>query len=406
MASLFVMPQLGLDMKEGTVQRWLKQEGDPVSRGEVIVEIETEKATVEVEAPASGVLRKIVVPEGDTVPVGQLIAVIAAPEEEIAQDIEGQFTEAPPAAEPAAISEESPASATPDRIAPGARVRASPRSRKLAEEHGVELSLVKGTGPGGRIVQEDVEEYLRRKQGDDGQARAPAEERAETPATPSRMRQAIARRMAQSKQEIPHFYVSMVVDMSDALRLRAQFNETVASEAKVSVNDLVLKAAAIALQRFPHFNAWYVDGQVQPKEQINIGIAIALPDGLVAPAILDCGNKGLLQIAADSRDLISRANSGMLRSEEYAGATFTVSNLGMHGADSFIAIVNPPQVSILALGAVSKEPVVRDNQVVIADVMKMVLSSDHRVLDGAAAAEFLADVKTSLEMPWKLTQGS
>lgn len=392
------MPQLGLDMKEGTVERWLKKEGEPVTRGEIIVEIETEKATVQVEATSSGVLGKILTPEGEKVPVGHVIAIIAAPDEDISAL---EVAAAPPAAEvEAAAPAPTAAAPAPAEVGREERVRASPRARRLAEEHGIDLSLIKGSGPQGRIVDRDVEAYLAQRAA--APAAPPAAAKAPTPAAPSPMRQAIARRMAQSKREIPHFYVSMTADMTEAQRFRRQFNEALEGEEKVSVNDLVVRACAKALLRFPQFNAWYLEDQLQVKEQINIGIAIALEDGLIAPAILDCANKDLRQLAAASADLVRRARSGTLKADEYTAPTFTISNLGMYDVDTFIAIINPPQVAILALGAVRQQPVTRDGSLATAELMNMTLSADHRALDGASAAAFLAEVKALLEAPWKL----
>jgi pyruvate dehydrogenase E2 component (dihydrolipoamide acetyltransferase) len=401
MLSEVVMPQMGADMQEGTIVRWLRREGDAVKRGEIIAEIETDKANVEIEAYESGVLRRILLPEGTTVPVGEIIAVIAAPEDDVSRYEAG-------AAPPAAAEEAGPAVAAPERPAAPAeappvaagRARASPVARRLAQELGVDLSLVRGTGPDGRILRRDVEAVARAPEA------VPAAEPA--PAAPvvapamSRMRQTIARRMAQSKREAPHYYLTMDVDVTEAQRLRRQLNEAAGGEVHISVNDMIVKAVAKALRRHPGFNAWFVDGQLQQQEALNIGVAVALEEGLIAPAVLDCGRKSLPDIARDSRDLAERARSGVLKAEEYTGATFTVSNLGMYGVETLIAIIPPPQTAILGVGAVQQVPGVEDGEVVVRERMKVALSADHRVTDGALGARFLAEIRSFLESPISL----
>jgi len=402
MISEVVMPQMGADMQEGTILRWLKREGDPVQRGEIIAEIETDKANVEIEAYESGVLRRILLPEGTTVPVGQVIAVIAAPEDDVSRyEREAAPVPAVAAPKPAAAAPERPATAAEAPPAEAGRVRASPAARRLAEEIGVDLSRVQGTGPDGRILRRDIEA-----------AKAPVAEAAPPAATPaeapvaapamSRMRQAIARRMTQSKREAPHYYLTMDIDMTEAERLRRQLNETAEGEVHISVNDVIVKAVAKALRRHPIFNSWFVDGQVQQQEALNIGVAVALEEGLIAPAILDCGQKSLAEIARASTNLAERARSGVLKAEEYTGATFTVSNLGTYEVETLIAIIPPPQTAILGVGAVRKAPVVQDGEIVVRERMKVALSADHRVTDGALGARFLAEVRKFLENPMSL----
>jgi len=419
MISEVVMPQMGADMTEGTIVRWLKNEGDAVERGETIAEIETDKANVEIEAFDSGTFRKVLANEGDTVDVGTVIAVIAAAEDDISQYAPGAAAkpaparaEAPkdakkapaPAAEetPAGAGESSaaepkPAQAQPPAPAPtDGHVRASPVARKLAQERGVDLARVKGTGPDGRIVRRDVEAAA---------AGAPAPQPA--PAAPgtievvpmSRIRQTIARRMAQSKREAPHYYLTLDIDMTEPERIRHQLNDLWHGETHVSVNDLIVRAAALALANHPEFNAWFVNDQVQRHTALNICIAIALDDGLIAPAILDCRAKSLREIAQASRSLAERAKSGALKPDEYSGGTFTISNLGAYDIETLIAIIQPPQTAILGVGAVHDAPVVRDGQIVVAQVMKVALSADHRVTDGAQGAQFLNEVRKFLETP-------
>ncbi|MGA2286010.1 MAG: dihydrolipoamide acetyltransferase family protein [Dehalococcoidia bacterium] len=407
MAYEVVMPQMGADMKEGTLIRWLKKEGDEVQRGDPIAEIETDKANIEIEAFEGGVFRKALANPGDVVAVGQVIAVLGAADEDISK------YGAPAAArerEPAMAAAARPSASAQTQVQepPGrgdGRVHASPVARRMAEEKGVDLAQVHGTGPEGRITREDVEAFL--------QGRAalppppkPAEARPEVreaaPAPVSRMRQAIARRMAASKREAPHYYVAVDIEMTEAQRFRAELNAALDERAHISVNDLLVKASALALQKYPMFNSWFVDEQVQPQEAQNVCIAIALEEGLIAPAILDCGHKSLAEIALASRSLAERAKSGALKPDEYAAGTFTVSNLGMYGIDELIAIIQPPQAAILGVGRVKAQPVAHDGAVEIAEVMRAALSGDHRVTDGALGAQFLGEIKRLLESPVSL----
>ena len=432
------MPQMGYDMQEGTLVRWLKSEDAEVALGDPIAEIETDKAVVEVESAAAGLLRKILVSEGTTVPVGQPIAIIGDAGEEIedvvvvepaAEEPEAaKEPEAPqePVQEPAGIP--LPAStAEPEEPVPEAvqEVRASPVARRLAAERGISLGLLTGTGPGGRITRDDVFGYEGpsepREEAEPAEAvsettetpavavEAPLEEAPEPAAGPpaetvplSRMRQQIARVTARSKQEIPHFYVSAEIDMSQAMELRRQVNSGLDDGSRISVNDLVVKACVEALQRHPEFNASYLDDGIRMHDTVNVGIAIAQEAGLVVPAILDCGDKSLVELAAASKDLVQRANSGTLHPQEYTGGTFAISNMGMFDVSSFVAIIQPPQSAMLAVGTVAKRPVVRGDQIAVADTMTATLSADHRVVDGAEGARFIGEVKRILENPFTL----
>ena len=451
MATLMVMPQMGYDMHEGKVVRWLKDEGEEVIRGEVIAEIETDKATVEYEAYTGGVMAKIVAEVGATIPVGELIAVITAPGEAIPEDI---LTDAAVAA-----SADSPALATVETPAPTAEaahsgddgeVRASPLARRLANERGVDLSTVNGTGPGGRITEVDIPEQgapaaatngfvrasplakrLARERGIDlitltgtgpggritevdvpehaAPVAAPATDDGAAPAALasetvelSRMRQAIARVTVDSKREAPHFYVVVDVDMTKAMSFRRDLNDELDAEKRVSVNDFIVKASAIAIGRHPKFNSFFRDDHLQMNASINVGIAIALESGLIVPGINGCEGKSLVEIAVASRDLVARANSGTLRNDEYSGTTFSVSNLGMFDIESFTAIIFPPHAAVLAVGTVKEQPVVRDGELAVAQIMKATLSTDHRVADGAEAAQFLVEIKKLLENPISL----
>ncbi len=456
MATSIVMPQMGYDMQQGTVVRWRKSEGDEVARGDVLAEIETDKATVEFEAYVSGVLRRIVVDTGVVVPVGELIAVIGGRDEQLPDHIQGSGNSAPAASAPTVQAQPAPEPPSPAAAGDG-EVRASPIARRLARERGVELSRIAATGPGGRIVEQDVLDYQEATAVDgaaplaavDGAgrveraspiARRLARERGielasvtgtgpegriveqdvlgyqppEPEAVPaqveaegeraelSRMRQVIARVTSDSKRDAPHFYLTATVDMSRAMALRREVNDVACSETRISVNDLIVKASAIALQRHGKFNAFFRGEHLQMNSSLNIGIAIALEAGLIVPGIGDCGNRSLVEIASASSDLIARAHQGTLRNEEYSGTTFSISNLGMFDVDSFAAIIYPPHAAVLAVGKVAEQPVVRDGQLAVAQTMQATLSVDHRVADGAEAAQFLMEIKGLLESPVSL----
>ena len=415
MATSIVMPQMGYDMQEGTVVRWYKQEGDAVARGEVIADIETDKATVEFEAYTSGVLRKIVVDEGVAIPVGQLIAVITDPDEELPDDFEALVAQS--GATPSAAPDDVPAVAdvtvpAPDSspagsettapAAPAGGVRASPIARRLAREKGIDISLVAGSGPGGRIVEQDILDHQAPPAAAPVGAAVPAPVLTGENVELSRMRQTIAKVTSDSKRDAPHFYVTSDIDMTKAMGLRRDTNDVIPAENRVSVNDMIIKATTIALLRHPKFNAFYRGGHLQMNPSINMGIAIALEAGLIVPGISGCESKSLVEIAAASRDLIARANSGTLRNEEYSGTTFSISNLGMFDVDSFAAIIFPPHAAVLAVGKVKEQAVARDGQLAVAQMMKATLSVDHRVADGAEAAQFLVEVKNLLENPVSL----
>ena len=419
MATNVVMPQMGYDMREGTVVRWHKREGEAVNRGEVIADIETDKATVEFEAYTAGVLGRIVAAEGIAVPVGNLIAIITAPGEAVpdagGEDAGPAAASAPPPpvpVTPAAAGSAVSSGAAPAGSGNDGRVRASPIARRLARERGIDLALVAGTGPNGRIVEQDVLNYQPAAVAPPvaepavappvaspaAAVAAPADGRIEL----SRMRQTIARVTADSKTTAPHFYVTAEVDMGRAMTLRRDVNDAADPASRVSVNDLMVKACALALAKHPKFNSFYRGDHLQVHGAMNIGIAIALETGLILPGVSNCEGKSLLEIAAATKDLISRANSGTLRNEEYSATTFSISNMGMFDVESFTAIIYPPHAAILAVGSVKEQPVVRDGQLGIGQVMKATLSTDHRVADGAEAAQFLMEIKRVLENPVSL----
>jgi pyruvate dehydrogenase E2 component (dihydrolipoamide acetyltransferase) len=388
---------MGYDMREGTVIRWHKKEGEAVARGEVLADIETDKATVEFEAFTSGVLGKIMAEAGVVVPVGELIAVITAPGENVPDNL----TQAK--VEPASASVNPPQQGTSilsSAVAANSdEVRASPIARRLARERGINLRDIIATGPGGRIVEKDVLAYTPTDAAvavsDSIASPNPQSQLVEL----SRMRQTIARVTSDSKREAPHFYVTAEVDMTAAMDLRRDINETVAGDTRVSVNDLIVKAVALALVKHPKFNASFQGESLRMNASINIGIAIALDAGLMVPGIGNCEAKKLTEISAASKDLIERANSGHLRNEEYSETTFSISNLGMYDVESFSAIIYPPHAAVLAVGTVKAQAVVSNGELAVAQMMKATLSTDHRVADGAEAARFLVEIKEILETP-------
>jgi pyruvate dehydrogenase E2 component (dihydrolipoamide acetyltransferase) len=385
------MPSMGADMTEGTIVKWLKSEGDEVKRGDKLAEIETDKTVVEMESYGEGILRKIVVPEGQVVPVGDLIAYVGAQDDEIPQTAseptqdnsseEDQTKESPPSSIPQESSEI------------GSRVKASPIAKKLAKELGIDISSVNGSGPGGRITREDVEAASSGSSTSNNES----SNSKSIPLTP--MRKAIAGVVSKSKTEIPHFYISNVADMSKTIKARSEFNEKGGS--KVSVNDLILFAVTQTLRKFPKFNSSFSDGNLLEHQNINIGVAIALPEGLIVPAVLGCEAKTLEEISTTAKDLAQRAKGegSPLTQEENSGGTFSVSNLGMFDIEEFTAIIVPPQSAILSVGKAREEAIVENGEIKISQRMKMTLSVDHRVNDGAEAAMFLGELKTILETP-------
>ncbi len=417
MATNVVMPQMGYDMREGTVVRWYKAEGETVDRGEVIADIETDKATVEFEAYTGGVLGRIVAQEGIAVPVGNLIAIITEPGESVpeveAATAPPDAAPAPPPAPAAAPTPTAAPSAAPALAPSDGQMRASPIARRLARERGIDLSLVTGTGPNGRITERDIESYqptapepTPAPASAPASATAPVAQPVAAPADSrielSRMRQTIARVTSDSKTNAPHFYVTAEIDMGKAMALRRDVNDESDPENRVSVNDLMVKACALALAKHPKFNSFFRGDHLEVHGAMNIGIAIALESGLILPGVSNCESKSLLQIAAATKDLISRANSGTLRNEEYSSTTFSISNMGMFDVESFTAIIYPPHAAILAVGSVKQVPVVRDGELTVGTMMKATLSTDHRVADGAEAAQFLMEIKRVLENPVSL----
>ena len=398
-----MMPKLSDTMEEGVILKWLRKEGEKVKQGEILAEIESDKADMELEAYDSGVLRKIVVPEGGKAPIGGLIAIIGEPEEDITPLLAG--APAPPAEKSPAMQATSPAqekltTPTPPAQPTDGKTKASPLARRLAGDNRIDLSRVHGSGPQGRVVKRDLEGII----SGGGQSFA-ASSRPIVPGTAedvdlSPIRKTIAKRMAESKATAPHFYETIEIDMDPAITFRDQINTV--TELKLSFTDIIIKATATALMKNPQVNATYLGDKMRQYHYAHIGVAVAMEEGLVTPILRNCEQKKLDQINAELRDLADRARLRKLKPEEYSGATFTISNLGMFGVEQFAAIVNPPEGAILATGTIAEKPVVKNGQIVIGHTLKATLSSDHRIIDGAVAARFLQDLKKILENPASL----
>jgi pyruvate dehydrogenase E2 component (dihydrolipoamide acetyltransferase) len=465
MATKIVMAQLSPTMEEGRLIEWKVQEGDRVEPSDVLAEIETDKANMDIEALKGGVIRKIVVEAGATVPVGAIIGIIAEPDEDISEllaEAEATMTGTPPVADaedapevedvPEAeevVSAPEPPTPEPEPTAPAApiaepaapvaapvapalepvhsrvaessvtgRMRVSPVARRMAEQAGLDLGSIEGSGPGGRIVKDDVEQAIATgsarpavaalPSASPGASAAPSVAPVAGPARLeakeielSMMRKSIATRLAQSIGPIPHFFLTSEIDMGRALDMRKEMNQRIAPE-KIGVNDLLVKATAEALARHPEINASWADDRIRYHASADIGIAVAVDDGLITPVLHEADRKGLLQIARESADLVARARERKLMPEEYQGATFSVSNLGMFDIDQFTAIINPPEAGILAVGSTIEKPVVEDGEVVVRRRMRVTMSCDHRVIDGATGARFLRTFRAMLENPLEM----
>ena len=421
------MTQLSPTMTEGKIARWLKQEGDTLESGEILAEIETDKATMEMEVIDEGILHKILAPEGSVVAVGTAIAVIAEEGEEVPADYQPEgaaeaptaLSEAPapqaaaeptpqPAVQPAAQPAPQPAAANK-----AGRIKASPLARRLAKLKGINLAAITGSGPNGRIVKADIERAARRGINLGGASAAvtppPARPLPQGPLPyhddeferieNTMMRKAIARRLSESKQQVPHFYLSVDVAMDRLMDLRAQLNSAADGAFKLSVNDFIIKAVAKALIAVPAANASWTESHTLMHKHAHISVAVAIDGGLITPVVRFAEQKGITDISAEVKSLAARARAGELQPEEYTGGTFSISNLGMYGIKQFAAIVNPPEGAILAVGATEARAVVEDGQVSVKQMMTLTLSCDHRVVDGAVGAEFLAALKAQLETP-------
>jgi pyruvate dehydrogenase E2 component (dihydrolipoyllysine-residue acetyltransferase) len=424
-----LMPRLSDTMEEGTLSQWVKHEGDQVRKGDVLAVIETDKAAMEMEAYDEGVLSRILVDEGSSVPIGTPIAVIG-----------DQAAAAVPAAQP--LAQAPPAGGPPSgqaRAAPGTppgrapqpppapqppqQVRTSPLARALARKHGIDLTTVSGTGPGGRIVRADIEDAIQQLGGGEPlapatTAPAPAPVRPAAPpssaaaaAAPtalaaddeevplSTVRRLTAERLAASAREAPHFYLTVVADAGELLAFRTQANGRHTADIKISITDLMVKACATALAAHPEVNVSWDDTRILRHHHVNIGVAVAIDDGLIVPVIRDADRKTLTEIAREAHDLTTRARARRLTPDELSGGTFTISNLGMYGIRQFTAVINPPQAAILAVGEAARQPVVRGDQITVGTTMTLTLSIDHRAVDGATGAAFLTDLKELIEEP-------
>ncbi len=433
MAETVTMPKLGFDMAEGTLVRWVIQEGEEVKKGAVLAEIETDKATVEVESTHEGVLARQLVPAGEVVPVNTPIAIVAAPGEKVdaaapvGEKAAGSVVKGAPAeqkeqAAPAAPSQAPAAEPTGPRPA-------SPLARRMARDLRIDLAAVPGSGPGGRIVKRDIEAYasapaVAAQAVTPQAAAAPAPAAALkapaalalTPLAPlaggpatadqviplNRLRAAIGRRMVEAKQQVPHFYVTHEYDLGPIMALRKQANGLVGEDEKISVNDFLVKAAALALRQFPNLNASLNGNEIVRHGAVNVGVAVAVEGGLLTVVCRDADRKPLRQIALEVRSMAARARDGKVRPDEIEGSTFSISNLGMFDVESFIAIINPPEAAILAVGSAREAAVVKDGQIIPGWRMKATLSVDHRVSDGAEAARFLQALEPYLQEPLRL----
>ncbi len=459
------MPQMGFDMKEGRIVKWLKHEGDRVNRGEPIAEIETDKAVVEMEAFASGVLRKILVGDDRTVAVGTVVGIIGAPDEAITPSAHSSQGEQPETQQATPVAQEQivGASGHPESQAPQARdasmgsadervkreagaeeAKASPVARRMAEQAGLDLRGIQGTGPQGRIVKEDVERAIAERSGAPAPEhrrpavqpeaaptprpqQPPAQQRTSPPAAPrptqpapqaapvaagadglvipgglSPMRRAIARNTARSMRETPHFYLTMDIDMSRVVAMRTDMNSELDEQSRISINDFIIRACVKALQKFPDYNVSVLAEGIKRHDKVSISLAIALDNGLIAPGLMDLDMVSIPEIARRSKELVQAARTGKLRPDQYTGGNFAISNLGMYGVTAFTAIITPPNAGALAVGRVEERPVVREGKITTAHMMSVTLSSDHRAVDGAQAAQFMAEVRRLLEKPTAL----
>ena len=430
MATKVIMPKLSPTMEEGQISRWLKKEGDKVSMGEPLAEIDTDKATMEMQALANGVLRKILINEGQSAPLGQTIAVIGEANEDIASLI-SEAPAAPPKQEqkkeepPPPKQEQQPQPPQPQAKAAAAaasnvdgrqpqaaasdsaRVLVSPLAARMAAEAGIDLRSLQGSGPGGRIIKKDIEAALTQPK---AAPAAPAFPRAVEPGfkqaaasgyrdePASEIRKVIAKRLVTSLGPVPHFFLTTEIEMDRAAEMRKGIN-ALDPDLKISINDIIIKVTAAALMQHPEVNASFQEKFVRYYEHADIGVAVAIEDGLITPVVRSADQKSLSEISAEVRELAERARTRKLKPEEYTGASFSISNLGMFGIDEFTAVINPPEGAIIAVGAMSAKPVVRDNEIVIRQMMRVTMSCDHRVIDGATGAKFLHTFKKILENP-------
>jgi len=413
------MPQMGYDMKEGVVVKWLMEEGSAVKIGDPVAEIETDKAVVEFESYAEGVLEKILVEEGSKVNVGEPIAIVGdgsnITEEEVTVESEEEIVEEPVAEEVTVESEEEIVEEpVAEEISTDQKIKASPLAKTLANDNNIDLSNVVGTGPGGRIVKSDVllligdvettEKIKVDLTPETNNVESQIQDSDTSVKEENKMRAQIARVTQRSKQEVPHYYLSTDINMDKALEIRAQINSKLAEQnIKISINDMIMKSVIDTLKKFPVFNSRYENGTANMNEEINVSIAIALEEGLIMPSIINCNDMDIKQLSIASKDLVDRTKNGKLTSAEYTKGTFSISNLGMFDVNSFLAIILPPQTAMLAVGSVKKIPIVTsEDDIKVSNIMNASLSADHRVTDGAEGAMFLAEIKNNLENPVNL----
>jgi len=412
------MPQMGYDMKEGVVVKWLKEEGSEVKIGEPVAEIETDKAVVEFESYVEGTLEKILVEEGSKVNVGEPIAIVGdgtniMEEVEVQEEeVEVQEEEAEVQEEEAEVQEEE--AEVQEEISIDQKIKASPLAKTLANDNNIDLNNVIGTGPGGRIVKSDILQLIDNVEttekvkinfkSETNDVESQIQDIDSTVKEENKMRAQIARVTQRSKQEVPHYYLSTDINMDKALEIRSQINSKLAYQnIKISINDMIMKSVIDTLKKFPIFNSRYENGTVNMNEEINVSIAIAMEDGLIMPSIINCNDMDIKQLSISSKDLVDRTKNGKLTGAEYTKGTFSISNLGMFDVNSFLAIILPPQTAMLAVGSVKKIPIVSpEENIMISNIMNASLSADHRVTDGAEGAKFLAEIKNNLENPVNL----
>jgi pyruvate dehydrogenase E2 component (dihydrolipoamide acetyltransferase) len=431
MAEVVLMPKLSDTMTEGVVAEWHKKVGDEVSSGELLAEIETDKATMEFESFYDGILLHIGIEKGQTAPVNDVLAIIGEKGEDVdailaeANKGKNEASEEESKSEEAAVKdtepeqeevkEEKPAASKTEESKPaatstssssqsgdGGRIFASPLAKKLAEEKGIDIGLVKGTGDNGRIVKRDIENYVpyERPEGGAPIRRAAVGEESYSEENVSQMRKTIAKRLAESKFTAPHFYLTMSIDMDNAIAARKAINSE--EGVKVSFNDMVIKSVAMALRQHPTVNSAWLGDKIRRNDHVHIGVAVAVEDGLLVPVVRFADSKGLVEINAEVKDYAQKAKDKKLQPQDWEGNTFTISNLGMYGIEEFTAIINPPDSCIMAIGGIQQVPVVKNGEIVPGNVMKVTLSCDHRVVDGASGSEFLNTVKAYLENPVKM----
>jgi pyruvate dehydrogenase E2 component (dihydrolipoamide acetyltransferase) len=402
MAEIVKMPKLSDTMEEGVVSKWHKKVGDKVKSGDLLAEIETDKATMDFESFQDGVLLYIGVEEGKGAPVDSILAILGKEGEEYKSLINAAPASAAPVVESApevsvVASIEAPAAVATSVISNDSRTKASPLAKKIASEKGIDINQVNGSGDGGRIVKRDIENFSPASPAKSAVAYTPVGQESYTEENVSQMRKVIARRLAESKFSAPHFYLTIEIDMDNAIAARTSINAQ--GDVKISFNDFVVKASSMALRKHPAINSSWLGDKIRRNNHVNIGVAMAVEDGLLVPVVRYADNKSLSQISAEVKDYSAKAKSKKLQPQDWEGNTFTISNLGMYDIEEFTAIINPPDACILAVGSIKQKPVVKNGAVVPGNVMKLTLSCDHRVVDGASGAAFLKTLKEYLEQP-------